>query len=166
MLFYLEKVGRRLPLLIGTIGTICCHVALAITFHVNTFDKCPADGHSDSTTIFPHTGKSVAVMLLIWGLMFCWNLSWAGLMFVVASEVLPSNIRGVGMGIAIAGFWILSFLFQLIFRLLILTITPTGNLSINQQIISRPFDSFFFRNIYTASLDFSYCCRLRLVRCA
>eukprot|EP01055_Gregarina_sp_Pseudo9_P005593 Gregarina_sp_Pseudo_9__5592@NODE_759_length_2259_cov_6_604955_g715_i0_p3_GENE_NODE_759_length_2259_cov_6_604955_g715_i0NODE_759_length_2259_cov_6_604955_g715_i0_p3_ORF_typecomplete_len104_score0_52Sugar_tr/PF00083_24/9_7e11GPDPase_memb/PF10110_9/5_3e02GPDPase_memb/PF10110_9/0_0088OAD_gamma/PF04277_13/2_9_NODE_759_length_2259_cov_6_604955_g715_i0168479 len=65
-------------------------------------------------------------MLLLWGLMFFWNISWAGLMFVVASEVLPSNIRGIGMGIVIASFWILAFVFQLIFRLLVLEITATG----------------------------------------
>lgn len=47
-------------------------------------------------------------------------------MFVVASEVLPSGIRGVGMGIAIATFWLLAFVFQLAFRLVVIGISETG----------------------------------------
>eukprot|EP01054_Gregarina_sp_Poly1_P003300 Gregarina_sp_Poly_1__3299@NODE_1949_length_3013_cov_46_155804_g1255_i0_p2_GENE_NODE_1949_length_3013_cov_46_155804_g1255_i0NODE_1949_length_3013_cov_46_155804_g1255_i0_p2_ORF_typecomplete_len359_score65_18Sugar_tr/PF00083_24/2_1e35_NODE_1949_length_3013_cov_46_155804_g1255_i0751079 len=127
MLYYLEKVGRRVPLLVGTSGTIICHIALSVLFKTTTFPQCPPLGADDSLPAIPNTVGSAGVMALLWGLMFFWNISWAGLMFVVASEVLPSNIRGIGMGIVIASFWVLAFVFQLVFRLLVLAITATGN---------------------------------------
>lgn len=143
MLLYLEKVGRRLPLIVGTTGTLLCHIGLAvsdcsmqtlhvtslsqITFKFASFEGCPAFSEEGADLAkFPTTPQSTAVMCLLWGLMFCWNISWAGLMFVVASEVLPSSIRGTGMGVTIATFWILSFAFQLAFRLLVLAMTATG----------------------------------------
>eukprot|EP01053_Blabericola_migrator_P003399 Blabericola_migrator_1__3398@NODE_1_length_33786_cov_123_788665_g0_i0_p28_GENE_NODE_1_length_33786_cov_123_788665_g0_i0NODE_1_length_33786_cov_123_788665_g0_i0_p28_ORF_typecomplete_len139_score20_96Sugar_tr/PF00083_24/2_2e18MFS_1/PF07690_16/0_0025MRAP/PF15183_6/0_34OAD_gamma/PF04277_13/0_49_NODE_1_length_33786_cov_123_788665_g0_i03020630622 len=128
MLYYLEKIGRRVPLMVGTAGTILCHVALAILNKTQTFPSCPPLGTDASQPAIPHNASSIAIMCLLWGLMFCWNISWAGLMFVVASEVLPSNIRGIGMGIVIAAFWILAFVFQLIFRLLIVSMTATGKI--------------------------------------
>lgn len=110
----------------------------------------------------PKAGNSVAVMLLLWGLMFFWNISWAGLMFVVASEILPSNIRGIGMGLAIAGFWLLAFVFQLIFRLMILTITPTGKYNIDNQI----FIFSLCRHFRSLGSVFNLSCCLRLVQCS
>lgn len=142
MLFYLERIGRRLPLIVGTCGTVMCHLGLAAILRYHTFDTCPplstmngagsaassggASHYSEAHSAIPKNPASVGVMLLIWGLMFFWNLSWAGLMFVVASEVLPSHVRGLGMGIAISAFWILAFVVQLGFRPLIQTITASG----------------------------------------
>eukprot|EP00922_Rhytidocystis_sp_ex-Travisia-forbesii_P038779 GHVS01057792.1.p1 GENE.GHVS01057792.1~~GHVS01057792.1.p1 ORF type:complete len:156 (+),score=19.24 GHVS01057792.1:558-1025(+) len=45
-----------------------------------------------------------------------WDISWAGLMFVVASEILPSAIRGVGMGLSIFAFWLALFVTEISFQ--------------------------------------------------
>ena len=41
---------------------------------------------------------------------FFWDLSWAGLMFMVAAEVLPLPIRGIGLGLVATVYWSGSFL--------------------------------------------------------
>ncbi|EZG46262.1 major facilitator superfamily transporter [Gregarina niphandrodes] len=126
MILCVERIGRRIPLLVGTGGTIMCHLALTYVYQTYNFE---GDICAESTNQVPE-GIVTLNMWLIWALMFFWNISWAGLMFVVASEVLPSNFRGVGMGITIATFWIFAFVFQLLFRTLILTITPEGTFAL------------------------------------
>lgn len=40
---------------------------------------------------------------------FSWSVSWAGLQWTVVCELLPQSIRGVGIGMATAIYWLLSF---------------------------------------------------------
>lgn len=56
------------------------------------------------------------MLLGIFALVLSWEISWAGLMYVVASEVLPSSIRGVGMGSVVFCFWVSLFSSQLLFE--------------------------------------------------
>lgn len=70
---------------------------------------------------------SVIVLLGLFGLLFCWEISWAGLMYVCASEIIPSNARGVGMGLVVSCFWISLFLSQLCFEWSFRIIQIQGN---------------------------------------
>jgi len=82
-----ELVGRRRLLIIGTSGIILGHVALAVSFAV---------GHN-----------WIALVGLTF-FIYCWNLSWSGLMLVVASELLPAHLRGVGLGAVYSSYWAIS----------------------------------------------------------
>eukprot|EP00922_Rhytidocystis_sp_ex-Travisia-forbesii_P038769 GHVS01057781.1.p3 GENE.GHVS01057781.1~~GHVS01057781.1.p3 ORF type:complete len:156 (+),score=17.85 GHVS01057781.1:1074-1541(+) len=55
-----------------------------------------------------------------------WDISWAGLMFVVASEILPSAIRGVGMGLSIFAFWLALFVTEISFQSMWVAMTIPG----------------------------------------
>ena len=99
--FAADRLGRRILLLGGT--TVMClgHWGLAAAFG---FDL-PFIG-SFGTAAAPH-----AVMALAWLLLFifAWNISWAGLMLTIASEILPQPIRGRGVGMVNSLYWLLSF---------------------------------------------------------
>eukprot|EP00918_Siedleckia_nematoides_P054731 GHVU01119586.1.p1 GENE.GHVU01119586.1~~GHVU01119586.1.p1 ORF type:complete len:291 (+),score=35.63 GHVU01119586.1:654-1526(+) len=120
-----DRTGRRRLLMAGSIGTCVCNFLFAATFAALTPRLRAAEIHELTRDLLQeasrHAASSVecsasrggtvvvAVMLLY---MFCWNISWAGLMFVVASEVLPSVVRAAGMAMTIFAFWSISFLVQ------------------------------------------------------
>jgi sugar porter (SP) family MFS transporter len=49
---------------------------------------------------------SLASLLVI---IFSWSVSWAGLQWTVVAELLPQPVRGVGIGVATAVYWFISF---------------------------------------------------------
>lgn len=42
----------------------------------------------------------------LYAFIFAWNLSWAPLMWVVCSELLPDEFRSIGMGLTFGMFWL------------------------------------------------------------
>ncbi|XP_053993153.1 uncharacterized protein LOC128884104 isoform X2 [Hylaeus volcanicus] len=112
-IFLVDKIGRRPILLWGSIVTCIGHVVFSILFYL--LDKIGSQ-------------KILITSLIInfYIFIFSWNISWAGLMFVVASEVLPSAVRGIGISLTITTFWLLSFFFQLTFGILVHVLTFAG----------------------------------------
>jgi len=89
--------GRRKLLLYGTAGQIVCFLLLAVGLLPTS---SPLEAGEMSTPI--------AAIALI-GFIFFWDISWAGLMFLVIPEVLTDEVRAFGTSAAITVFWILSF---------------------------------------------------------
>lgn len=91
-----DRIGRR-PLLIGgTLTMALGHLGLGTALGVMS------DG---SGGLQPLLALASLVIFIL-----AWNLSWAGLMLTMASELLPQEIRGIGCGLAYSVFWLLSFL--------------------------------------------------------
>mgnify|MGYP002631747729 CR=1 FL=1 len=85
-----DQQGRR-PLLLGGTAIMCAgHVGLSLSFWA-----------------LPTPGVLALGSLLLF--IFAWNVSWAGLMLTVASELLPQQVRGIGVGLIYALYWLLSF---------------------------------------------------------
>ncbi|CEM35291.1 unnamed protein product [Vitrella brassicaformis CCMP3155] len=105
-----DQLGRKTLLIAGTAGMLMCHLLFASAFAM-------AGAWSSAAAV------SVVAMLLY---MFFWNLCWAGLMYVVASEVLPSHLRGFGMGIVVVAFWALAFCTGATFETLFNTLSIAG----------------------------------------
>eukprot|EP00921_Rhytidocystis_pertsovi_P013670 GHVQ01022198.1.p1 GENE.GHVQ01022198.1~~GHVQ01022198.1.p1 ORF type:complete len:620 (+),score=109.13 GHVQ01022198.1:2291-4150(+) len=66
----------------------------------------------------------------IYAFMFSWEISWGCVMFVAASEILPSVVRGVGMSLTVVAFWVSCFLSQICFESMLTTLTPAGAFSV------------------------------------
>nr|CCA15734.1 Major Facilitator Superfamily (MFS) putative [Albugo laibachii Nc14] len=94
-----DRAGRRRLLLFGSSIMLCSHLIFATSFWVVESYKYANQLHT----------------FCLWNLyvfIFAWNFSWAPLMWVVCSEVLPTNARSIGMGITFAVFWLGSALFN------------------------------------------------------
>lgn len=87
-----DRCGRRFLIVVGTIGAILGHVGLAWSFLPSAVQIAPALAWSS---------------LLLF--LAAWDLGWASLMSVVISEVLPDDVRGLGLGISCSLFWLSSF---------------------------------------------------------
>ncbi|KAL4169514.1 hypothetical protein KRP22_010433 [Phytophthora ramorum] len=87
-----DRIGRRPLLLIGTSLMLISHFIFAVCFW--TLSTTPSD---------------VVQTIGEWNLytfIFAWNLSWAPLMWVVCSEILPDEFRSIGMGLTFGMFWL------------------------------------------------------------
>ncbi|RLN62214.1 hypothetical protein BBJ29_002351 [Phytophthora kernoviae] len=87
-----DRVGRRPLLLIGTSLMLSCHFIFALCFW--TLDMT----HSETVQAIGE--------LNLYAFIFAWNLSWAPLMWVTCSELLPDEFRSIGMGITFGTFWL------------------------------------------------------------
>ena len=90
-----DTVGRRTLLFAGSALMSAGHFGLATSFWITSSIGASA-----------HATLALGSLLVF---IFAWNLSWAGLMLTVAAEVLPLPIRGVGVGIVYALYWLISF---------------------------------------------------------
>ena len=93
-----DKVGRRPLLLIGSGCMMLCLVTMSIVLY-----KIPYP--SDPTTSISYW-KTNAIVLLLHVFIFCWNISFAPLMYLVCAELLPLKIRSIGMATTMAVYWL------------------------------------------------------------
>mmetsp|Transcript_89554 Transcript_89554/g.225225 ORF Transcript_89554/g.225225 Transcript_89554/m.225225 type:complete len:496 (-) Transcript_89554:375-1862(-) len=87
-----DRLGRRALLLAGTAGIVASQAILVLAFA------------SDAEA--PIQSLALAGML---SFILFWDVSWAGLMLVVISEVLPQPIRAMGAGLAYSVYNLVSF---------------------------------------------------------
>merc|ERR1711988_960009 len=87
------------------------------------------------------------------GFIFAWDISWAGLMFVVIAEVLPTRVRSWGMGMAICVFWSLSFLVGETLESMFNAVPPYGAKEDDKQ--KHPAGTFFLYAV-TSALAFVF----------
>ncbi len=88
-LFFIDKVGRRLPLLLGTMGILCSLGLIAGAFTLSD------DPMTRAWCMF-----FGAVLFMAFH-----GVSIGPACFLIPSEVLPARIRGAGMGLAVAFNW-------------------------------------------------------------
>jgi len=86
LLFVVDRVGRRMPLVLGAIGMTACMVLLGLTF---------------LTAGFSHGGPGgwLAIVGLA-GFKVCYSLSWGGMVWIMLGEMFPLRVRAAAMGIA------------------------------------------------------------------
>ncbi|EGZ28721.1 hypothetical protein PHYSODRAFT_445341, partial [Phytophthora sojae] len=87
-----DRVGRRPLLLIGTFLMLICHFVFALCFWSLSAT------HSEFVQTIGEWN--------LYAFIFAWNLSWAPLMWVVCSELLPDEFRSIGMGLTFGMFWL------------------------------------------------------------
>lgn len=134
-LLFVDKIGRKPLLLIGSIGMSVTLVLLAYAFSTGTAwfagDIVPAGTMFANGRVFeveteivanivdltPSMGQLALISALIYVVFF--NLSWGPVMWVMLGEMFPNQVRGSGL--AISGFfqWLANFAITLTFPIML-----------------------------------------------
>jgi SP family sugar:H+ symporter-like MFS transporter len=116
-MYFIDRVGRKPFLLIGSIGMTITLAAMVYAF-LNA--ETGASGNLE-------LGKQGVVALIAANAyVFFFNLSWGPVMWVMLGEMFPNQIRGSGL--AVAGFaqWIANFLITWSFPIMLTSIGLAG----------------------------------------
>lgn len=103
LLFVVDTIGRRKPLMIGALGQFACTLVLGIVFLFG-------GAHGGAA------GIAAIVVFVVFKAVYA--LSWGGIMWIMLGELFPLRVRGVAMGIATFGNWAGNFLVAQLFPVL------------------------------------------------
>lgn len=103
LLYVVDRVGRRQPLILGAIGMFVAMAVLAAIFFVGT------------------TGGPLGWLAILALALFkiCFSLSWGGMVWVLLGEIFPLRVRGTAMGVATLFNWLGNFLVGLLFPVIL-----------------------------------------------
>ena len=114
---FIDKLGRKPFLLIGSVGMSVCLAVMVATFLNASVDS---SGNLD-------LGTSGALTLIAANAyVFFFNLSWGPVMWVMLGEMFPNNIRGSGLAVSGLAQWGSNFLITISFPVLLTTIGLAG----------------------------------------
>lgn len=100
MVFIVDRLGRRLPLLVGAAGAMVAMFYLAgYSFPSGSFKSTP-----------PADGGSHAALAMVYIYAIFYGFSWNGIPWIFASEVLPNQVRTLGMMLAVCMQWLGQFI--------------------------------------------------------
>lgn len=88
-LFFIDKIGRKKPLLIGTIGILVTLLCITIAFNIV---KNP-------------TALGWIFLINAIAFMFFHGISIGPACFLIPAEIFPLRVRGLGMGVSVAFNW-------------------------------------------------------------
>ncbi len=108
-IFFVDRVGRKKLLLVGSVGMFIGLVAAAISFS-------QATGSGKDITLGAPWGAIALIGANLFVIFFA--ATWGPVMWVVLGEVFPNKMRGLALGIATAFNWIFNFLVTLLFPIL------------------------------------------------
>lgn len=125
----MKKYGRRSLLMFGFCGTTCCHIIIGfVTMYLAGFAALP----------FVVLALTVTFMFFNQG--FIATVTW-----LLLSELFPSRLRGMGIGVAVLCMWLANFCIGLTFPMLLSTVGLSGTF-------------FSFAGIGIVALAFVYKC--------
>ncbi|MEO6825805.1 MAG: sugar porter family MFS transporter [Microbacteriaceae bacterium] len=108
-IFFVDRVGRKKLLLVGSAGMFVGLLAAAISFS-------QATGTGNNLTLEAPWGPIALIGANLFVIFFA--ATWGPVMWVVLGEIFPNKIRGLALGIATAFNWIFNFLVTLLFPIL------------------------------------------------
>jgi sugar porter (SP) family MFS transporter len=100
MIFVVDRFGRRPALLVGAAGAMVAMFYLAAyTSLSGSFEgKAPSDAGS----------RTALAMIYLYAIFY--GFSWNGIPWIFASEVLPNQVRTLGMMVAVCTQWLAQFI--------------------------------------------------------
>ena len=102
-MFLVDKIGRKLLLLIGSLGMAGCYIAIGALFY---FDNL----------------KGIGFIIIILLTIAFYASSLAPVTWVIISEIFPNRIRGMAMAIATLFLWFACYLLTLSFPIMMETL--------------------------------------------
>lgn len=91
LVYVVDRVGRRRPLILGALGMAACMLLLGLTFLTAGFRS----GAAGWLAIAGLAGFKV-----------CYSLSWGGMVWILLGEIFPLRVRGPAMGVATFANWL------------------------------------------------------------
>ncbi|PHJ23259.1 sugar transporter st1 [Cystoisospora suis] len=129
-----DSWGRRPLLILGVTGSCLSHLFSSISFAWLQATRGKLSGMClpDDTTggLSNLATPSYLILGSILGYIFFWSIGWACLMLVVSSEILPTCVRGLGIGFTTMTFSLLVFILQSSLEPLFGVATPAGTFGI------------------------------------
>ncbi|WP_441002453.1 sugar porter family MFS transporter [Pseudocolwellia agarivorans] len=109
-MYYIDKIGRKPLLLIGSIGMTITLATLVTSFMT-------ADIDASGNLILGSMG--VVALVSANAYVFFFNLSWGPVMWVLLGEMFPNQVRGLGL--AVSGFtqWTANFAVTMMFPIML-----------------------------------------------
>lgn len=104
LLWVVDRIGRRRPLIFGAVGLAAAMTLLGVLFY--------------STGLTGGAAGWVAIAALAF-FKVCFSLSWGGLVWIMLGEIFPLRARGTAMGMATFMNWLGNFLVGLLFPVLL-----------------------------------------------
>lgn len=101
-LFVLDRVGRRIPFMVGafSMGSFMLIIAIILATHpVNT----------NSTSAGP-SSAGIACIIMTYAEAFSYNMSWGPLPWLYVGEIFSSRTREVGVMVGAASQWLFNFM--------------------------------------------------------
>ncbi|KAJ5753016.1 hypothetical protein N7520_009933 [Penicillium odoratum] len=100
MYFVVDRFGRKSMLICGSI------MAAISMWLIGAFVKVQSPS-TNSDTSLSGTSYAAAVFIFVFAVSFCF--SWAGIPWVICSEIYPLRVRGLCMSICVATHWLFNF---------------------------------------------------------
>lgn len=105
-----DKVGRRIPLAIGSAG-----MAVALGMLVMAFSQAQVEDATDgSSVVLPEPWNLIALVAANVFVAF-FAATWGPFMWLLLGEMFPNRIRAVALGVTAAFNWLANFLISLFF---------------------------------------------------
>lgn len=103
LVYVVDRVGRRRPLILGAIGMCASMILLAVVFFSGV------------------SGGAIGWLAILGlaGFKVCFSLSWGGMVWILLGEIFPLRVRGTAMGVATLTNWLGNFLVGLLFPVLL-----------------------------------------------
>jgi len=99
-IFFIDKIGRKKLLRIGSISMSTFLILLAGTFFLNRFE-------------------GFGVLIFILGFIASFAVSWGPAVWVLISEIYPNHLRGTAVSIATLSLWVGAFIVSYTFPLIL-----------------------------------------------
>lgn len=96
-----DKVGRRIMLLVGSVGMTVTLGLMALAFSFGTLD-------AQGTATLPDPWATVALVCAN-GFVVFFGASWGPLVWVLLGEIFPNSIRAGALAVAAAAQWVANF---------------------------------------------------------
>lgn len=116
-MYFVDKIGRKPLLVIGSIGMSMSLWALVYAF-------ANADVDSTGNLILGSLGVPALVSANVY--VFFFNVSWGPVMWVMLGEMFPNKLRGSGLAIAGLAQWLANFVITISFPWLLTSVGLAG----------------------------------------
>ena len=98
---FVDRVGRKPLLLIGSLGMAVSLSVVSLTFSGGSLDQ------AGQLLLSPSAG--IAALVAANAFVFCFNFSWGPVMWVMLGEIFPNTLRGSALALAGLAQWTANF---------------------------------------------------------
>lgn len=106
VLCFVDLFGRKVLLIISSVGTFLGTTLLGVHFYVTSPSFCSAMNSTDTSSVEscnPHLAPLAVTAVVVYNVGF--SIGWGPVFWLLLGELLPLQVRGIGNGIAVFVTW-------------------------------------------------------------